>query len=309
MSFASPYVLLLLIVPAALGVRVWRHQGATVPLPYDHGRAGNGRAGDGRGWRRLLNVAETLPPLLLALAVILAAGPQRYGEPKQKRSLTNIEFCLDVSGSMTIPCGDGTRYDAALAAADDFLGYRKGDAFGLTFFGNSVLHWVPLTTDVSAIRCAPPFMRPENLPAWFGGTEIGKALRAAKRTLEARESGDRMVILITDGMSADLGGGADQEIARELKEAGIAVFAVLIGEQGVPDEISVITSLTGGEAFTADDPGALQGVFQRIDQMKQAKLQSTLGDTLDDFRPWCLGGVGLLVLQSLAAWWLRFTPW
>ena len=63
-------------------------------------------------------------------------------------------------------------------AINEFLDYREGDAFGLTFFGNNVLHWVPLTTDASAVSCAPPFMRPEVAPPWFGGTEIGKALLA-----------------------------------------------------------------------------------------------------------------------------------
>ena len=51
-----------------------------------------------------------------------------------------------------------------MKAIDEFLKIRKGDAFGLTFFGNNVLHWVPLTSDPSAIRCAPPFMKPENVP-------------------------------------------------------------------------------------------------------------------------------------------------
>ena len=304
MNFAHPYALLLFAFPFALGVWVWRRESSRVVLPFDHGVAGTGW-----GWRWLVNFAATLPAVLLASAVILLAGPQRYGEPKQKRSLTNIEFCLDVSGSMTAPFGDGDRYDAALVAADEFLSYRKGDAFGLTFFGSSVLHWVPLTSDISAFRCAPPFMRPQQIPYWFGGTEIGKALRACRKVLETRESGDRMIILLTDGQSADLGSGSDVELARELKAAGITVFAILISEQGVPDEISTITSLTDGEAYTADDPNALQAVFRRIDEMKQAKLESTMGDTLDDFRPWCLMGMFALALQSLAAWGLRYTPW
>ncbi|MGC3971761.1 MAG: vWA domain-containing protein [Pirellulales bacterium] len=305
MIFAHPFVLLGLVVPAALAVWTWRRQAGRIVLPYDHRSA----AGSGRGWKFFIDVASTFPAVLLAVAVVLVAGPQRYGEPQQKRLLTNIEFCLDVSGSMTAPLGDGSRYDAALAAADEFLGYRKGDAFGLTFFGSSVLHWVPLTTDVSAFRCAPPFMRPEQLPHWFGGTEIGKALRSCRRMLEAREEGDRMIVLITDGMSADLGGGADAELARELQKANIAVFAVIIGEQGVPDEVTTIASLTGGAAFTADDPAALRTIFQRIDSMKQAKLESSIGDTLDDFHPWCAAGLVTLLLQTLAAWGLRYTPW
>ena len=122
------------------------------------------------------------------MVVLILAGPQKWDEPRSKRVLTNIEFCVDVSGSMTASFGEGTRYDASMRAINDFLDYRTGDAFGLTFFGNSVLHWVPLTTDVSAFRCAPPFMKPGRLPSWFGGTEIGKALLACRRILIERDA-------------------------------------------------------------------------------------------------------------------------
>ncbi|HEX3869645.1 MAG TPA: vWA domain-containing protein [Pirellulales bacterium] len=304
MSFEHPHVLWSLFVPLALALWTWRRESGRLVLPFDHGHPGSGW-----GWRWLINAASTLPPLLLCLAIVLAAGPQCYGEPQQKRSLTNIEFCLDVSRSMTAPLGDGSRYDAALQAAEEFLKYRQGDAFGLTFFGSSVLHWVPLTSEASAFRCAPPFMRPEQLPLWFGGTEIGKALRACRKVLEEREEGDRMIVLITDGMSADLAGGNDEQIARELKAANIAVFAIIIGQAGVSGDMATITSLTGGEAYTADDPAALDTVFHHIDVMKQARLEKTLGDTIDDFRPWCLASLIGLVLHSLASWGLRYTPW
>ena len=178
MSFAYPYLLGLLIIPAALVLWIWRYEGHQVVLPFDHAHRYPGR------WVRLpLKAAESLIPLVLAVAVVLLSGPQRLGEPKDKRILTNIEFCVDVSGSMTAEFGEGTRYDASMAAINQFLDYRKGDAFGLTFFGNNYLHWVPLTSDVSAIRCSPPFMRPEVAPPWFGGTEIAKAAhRLPRRT-------------------------------------------------------------------------------------------------------------------------------
>src|SRR5262249_37083343 len=154
----------------------------------------------------LLGLFESAPALLQVVAILLIAGPQRYGEPQTKRALTNIELCVDISYSMTTPFGDGSRYDTAMKAVDEFCTYRKGDAFGLTFFGNSVMHWCPLTADVSAIRCATPFMRPENVPPWFNGTEIGRALRACKQVLAPRQEGDRMIILVTDGESDDLFG-------------------------------------------------------------------------------------------------------
>jgi Ca-activated chloride channel family protein len=304
MTFQHPLVLLLLLIPAALLVWVWLRPGQQIVLPFDYGRPGRGW-----GWRVLLEIAESLPALLLAVAIILLAGPHRYGEPQAKRKLTNIQLCLDISGSMTIPFGDGSRYDAAMQAVEDFLTYRQGDAVGLTFFGNSVLHWCPLTSDTSAVRCAPPFMRPEKVPIWFGGTEIAKALRACRSVLVERPEGDRMIVLVTDGLSADLWGGNADQIAKEMKDSGITVFAIIIGMSSIQDEIVAITNTTGGEAFIAGDPEAMKVVFHRIDQMKQAPLEKTLADTLDWFPPFCAAGLGLLGLAGLTAFGLRYTPW
>jgi Ca-activated chloride channel homolog len=304
MTFQYRYVLLFLVVPAALLVWVWLRPGQQVVLPFDHGRPGRGW-----GWRILLELVESLPALLLAIAIFLLAGPQRYGEPQTKRKLTNIQLCLDISSSMTIPFGEGSRYDAAMQSVEDFLGYRQGDAIGLTFFGNSVLHWCPLTSDSSAVRCAPPFMRPEHVPMWFGGTEIGRALRACKSVLVERQEGDRMIVLVTDGQSADLFGGSAEEIAKEMKDNGITVFAIIIGLNSIQDEIVTITNTTGGEAFLAGDPEAMKSVFHRIDQMKQAPLEKKIADTLDWFPPFCAMGLGLLGLAGLTAFGLRYTPW
>jgi Ca-activated chloride channel family protein len=303
MNFLHPWVLLLLAAPLALFVWIWRRAGRRVVLPFDHGRPGSGW-----GWRLVLNAAESVPALVLAVAVVLLAGPQRFGEPQMKRKLTNIQLCLDISYSMVTEFGDGSRYDTAMKSVEEFLSYRTGDALGLTFFGNSVLHWCPLTSDVSAIRCSPPFMRPENVPEWFNGTEIGRALRACKQVLAERSEGDRMIVLLTDGESFDLFGNAET-IAREMKDSGITVFAIIIGMDRIQDEIITITHNSGGEAFLAGDPEALKAVFRRIDQMKQAPMEKKIADTLDDFQPFCVVGLALLALASLAAFGVRYTPW
>src|SRR5262249_544613 len=133
-TFAYPMVLLLLAVPVLLLAFVWARRWLLptrrVVLPLDRAV---GRSG--WWWWPFITLAGPLPPLLLAVVVLILAGPQRTGSPQQKRSLTNIEFCVDVSGSMMSTYGEGTRYDAAMKAVDQFLDYRKGDAFGLTFFG------------------------------------------------------------------------------------------------------------------------------------------------------------------------------
>jgi Ca-activated chloride channel family protein len=302
--FATPWLLLLLVVPAGLLIWTWRREGRRLVLPFDHGQQHSGRR-----WRALITCAESLPALVLAVVVVILAGPQKLAEPKSKRKLTNIELLVDVSGSMTAPFGDGTRYDTSMQAIDEFLNYRKGDAVGLTFFGHSVLHWVPLTSDMSAIRCAPPFMRPEVAPPWMGGTEIGKALRACKKILAERQEGDRMIVLVSDGDSFDLFGDNDLAIAKELKEANIAVYAIHISNEEIPGPIANITGITGGEVFNPGDPEALKAVFQRIDAMQQTPLEKTIAETQDNFFPWCVAGLSLLGLATFALFGVRYTPW
>ena len=301
MSFSTPWLLLLLVIPTALIVWIWMRKGRHVVLPLDH----SGHAGS-RWLGGLVNLASCLPALTLAVVIVVLAGPLQLSEPKTKRRLTNIEFCVDISGSMTAPFGDGSRYDASMQAIDDFLDYREGDAFGLTFFGTNVLHWVPLTSDTSAVRCSPPFMRPENVPPWFGGTMIAKALRACQKVLVERKEGDRMIVLISDGSSADT---LDDELARELRQNNIVVFAIHIGGGDAPDEVVNITSLTGGEVFVSGDVEGLKGIFKRIDEMKQTKLEKTSAETMDDHWPWCIVGLSLLGVSLLASFGLRYTPW
>lgn len=304
MSFTHPALLFLLILPVLLVRWVWRRSDRRIVLPFDHSVASHGT-----GWRIAIDLAETIPALLLAVAIVLLAGPQQLSQPKTERVLTNIELCVDISGSMTAEFGAGSRYDASMSAIDEFLDFRKEDAFGLTFFGNNVLHWVPLTSDVSAIRCATPFMRPENAPPGFGGTEIGKALKACQSLLTERTEGDRMIILVTDGFSFDLTGGNDEVVAKSLKADGIAVYSILVGGMQAPGEIINISQITGGEVFEAGDPAALAAVFAQIDKMQKTRLKRSLAETMDNFLPYTIAGLALLGLGTLSLFGLRYTPW
>ena len=304
LPFSRPLLLLLLALPVWLLIRVWRSRQGTLTVPFDFSGARNSRL-----IAAAVGVAESLPPLILAVVILILAGPQRLGAPRSRMELTNIEFCVDISGSMTSPMGEGTRYDAAMEAINNFVDFREGDAFGLTFFGNSVLHWVPLTSDVSAIKCATPFMRPERRIRGFGGTEIGKALLACRRVLAEREEGDRMIVLVSDGRSSDLAGNRSLEIAQELKESGVVVHAIHIADSGIPPEIVNLCVSTGGEVFGANDPQALEAVFQRIDEMQQARVIHLAPDRFDNFRPYCMAGLGLLSLATICLFGVRFTPW
>lgn len=304
MTFAHPWLLVLLVLPIALAVFLCRRGGRKVPLPFDHQPLRRARM---MGF--LLRSADLLPVAILALVINLLAGPRRFEQPRSEREMTNIQFCLDVSGSMVAAFGSGTRYDAAMESVNEFISYRKGDAFGLTIFGSAVLNWVPLTSDVSAFRCAPPFLRPEVLPPWFGGTSIGMALRSAEKVLISSDEGDRMILLISDGESFDLGNGNDIAIAQSLKANGIIVYAVHIADGAPPDSVSLIASITGGEIFAAGDPAAMTAIFSRIDEMQKAPLKRVVPDPVDYFQPFALAGLSLGGMYLLTLFGLRHTPW
>lgn len=305
MTFAYPWVLATLIVPVLLLVREWKGRGQRVVLPFDHARRRGGR------WISFfLRAAQSAAPLLLAAALLILAGPRELTEPKSKRVITNIEFCLDVSGSMTAQFGDGTRSDAAIQAINEFLTYRKGDAFGLTIFGSSVLKWIPLTSDPSAFKCSPPFLRPEKLPSWFGGgTMIGLGLNSCLKTLAAREEGDRMIILVSDGWSFDLYDGNDEAIAKKLRENRVVVYTIHTDTSAPPDQLHTIANITGGHVFAAGDPEALRLVMKRIDQMQQTKIEKTLPETQDYHGPFAIAGLSALGLALVSLFGLRSAPW
>jgi Ca-activated chloride channel family protein len=304
MAFAHPWVLLLLGLPIALCVWEWTRLGHRLVLPFDHGEQRRGRY-----LGRFVDCANLLPYFLLAVALLFMAGPQRQVIPETERVLNNILFCLDVSGSMTSPFGDAKRSDAAIKAINQFTTYRKGDAFGLTIFGNEVLHWVPITKDLSAIRLAAPFLRPEKLPPYLGGTQIAKALTECQKVLIKQKEGDRMIIIVSDGESPDLLGGRAAELGAALRENRIVVYYIHVADGAPQEEMGSIANTTGGASFAANDPNALHEVFRRIDSMQPTRLKPSEPENVDYFKPFALSGLALLGLGLAAMFGIRYTPW
>lgn len=306
MTFGNWFALLLLFIPAMILVWVWRRQAGRIALPQDHGRQRSGWY-----WAGLLNWFDSLPALLLAAAICVLAQPRILGIPKEVRKLTNIVFCLDLSGSMTAQFGSGNRYEAAMEAINRFVAERPGDAYGLTVFGSLANEWIPLTTDASAFRCATPLLNPSQPlpPGYGGGTMIGLALRKCREVLTQHATGDRMIVLVSDGESADLGGGQEETIGRELASDNITMFGIHIGEGPCPPEVGTIATLSGGETFAADDLQGLVHCFRRIDAMKPVEMERTFAELVDWFQPFCWFGLTCAGLCLVALFGIRYTPW
>ena len=314
MTFSEWRILLLLFVPATLLAWIWLRDrlptmgfgsDRRIALPQDFGVSRSGRFSD-----FVIRCFLSAMPLMMATAIVLWAGPRRLGVPQAERELTNIEFCLDLSGSMNGKFGAGTRYDAAMEAINGFVDKRPGDAFGLTVFGDNAEHWIPLTTDPSAFRCAVPFLNPRKLPPGYGGgTMIGLGLKKCQDVLVTREKGDRMIILVSDGMSFDLGNGKEEVIGKSLAEDNIVVYSIHIGSGITPTEVSAVTNLSGGKSFSPQDIQSLESVFARIDKMEVAELKQTYAEVLDWFGPFTIAGVSFSAMTMVSLLLFRYTPW
>ncbi|MFO0826810.1 MAG: vWA domain-containing protein [Phycisphaerales bacterium] len=303
MTFTHPLALLLLAIPALL---LWSvpYRGWGLVMPFDR---------EAHDRRRLLTwilgAFDCLPALLLAATIFLLAGPQMLKQPKNARQLSNIQFCLDVSGSM----GMEDRYENAKKAIAQFVDTRSGDAFGLTLFGSQQIRWTPLTTDLAALKNSLPFANPARQPLHMAGTRIAAALRFCRdNMMNEAEQGDRLVILVSDGQSSDLGNGSgteESDLIEELRSAKITLYHIHVASEPIPDEIVQIAQGTGGEAFQATDLPSLQRVFRHIDRMRPAKFNPVGTVPMDHFAPFAIIAIACLALHLVGLAGMRYTPW
>ena len=306
MIFARPWLLLLLAIPVLLIAWEVLRSGSRTAMPFDHGTHRRRRV-----LPRLLRAAGFLPPMVLAAVLLLLAGPQRMAQPERRRQVTNIQLLLDVSGSMGWPMasGGGTRYETAMEAISRFTSQRKGDSCGLTIFGGETIHWTPLTKDLDAISRATPFLDPSRMPIHMRSTMIAKALRSCTSLLSDQEEGDKLIILVSDGQSADFRGGTAATVGIELFDAGIILYAIHIGDGAAPGELYEAVQPTGGRVFAAHDSAGLQEIFDHIDRMQPAQLKPAAPEPVDYFQPFAWVGLACLCLHQLFLFKLRVTPW
>jgi Ca-activated chloride channel homolog len=301
MTFVHSWVLILLAIPVLLALWLGQRRAWGLALPFDyqsHRRRGVLRV--------LLTGFDMVPAVLLALVIVILARPQVLRVPEQERILTNIQLCMDVSGSMTTD----NRYEMAKTAIEEFLKAREGDAVGFTIFGTQQIRWTPLTKDLDTIRRALPFADPRFQPPHMGGTMIGAALRFCRDNMVAEAGeGDRLIILVSDGMSFDLNAGNASEVGDELNDAGITLYHVHVGTEQVPYEVTEIANMTGGEAFVATDKTGLERVFRHIDLMQPARFKPATAIPMDWFPPFALAGLGVLGLHMIGLLGMRYTPW
>ena len=319
-GFAWPWMWLALPLPllAAWLLPARPSTSAALRVPYGTRLLGIATAGGrSRGLR-----GAALAWLAWALLCAAAARPQQLGEavvpPQTGRDLM---LAVDLSGSMSEPDMElggriVDRLTAAKAVLADFLDRRAGDRVGLIVFGQRAYALTPLTRDLDTVRDQ---MRDSVAGLAGRETAIGDALGLAVKRLRDQPEGQRVVILLTDGVNtagileplkaAELArqeGVRIHTIAFGGAGAGISVFGLTLPISGSSDEIDEATlqkiaQETGGRAFRARDAVELADIYAELDRIEPVEQPGKPVRPRLERYPWPLAGSLLLALLALLA--------
>ena len=269
-------------------------------------------------WRRALAL------LAWVLLVVAAARPQWLGEPEDvPRSGRDLLLAVDTSGSMSIQdmqlgARIADRFSTVQVIASDFIERRHGDRVGLILFGSRAYLLTPLTFDLKTVAR----QLDESVIGLAGReTAIGDAIGLAVKRLLDRPENQRVVVLLTDGVSN--AGELDPRKAIDLAVANkLRVYTVGIGAESVsvgglfgsrrvnPSaelDIAMMTEMaerTGGKFYRARDTAELAGIYRDIDRLEP------VADNTETLRPvaelYALPLAAALLVGALALllpWW------
>lgn len=305
-QFAWPWALWLCALPLLL--LLWPavpQQGAALRVPWLPAMpAGSGRW-QRNGWSR---GCLYLAWLLLCVAL---ARPQQLGPPQQPpMQARQMMLALDLSGSMSeadmrLGGRPAERIMVARAVLDDFLSRRAGDQVGLVVFGQQAYVMTPITRDLDSVRA-------QLADAMVGlagqETAIGDAVTLAVKRLREQKAGERVLILLTDGVNT--AGVIDPLKAAELAARdrvrihtiafggdGQRIFGIRLPASSNLDEDSLreLAKLTGGQFFRARNSDELAGIYARIDALEPVEVAAAVQRLrLERYAPWL--GMALLAL-------------
>ena len=290
MSFLRPWIFWLL--PLYLGLEAllyYRIRSHSLSLPTA------GFVGARETWRtRILRRMRLLPVLAGALILASLSGPQQV-ETRQETLPSGIDIlvALDVSGSMAAEDFQPlNRLEVAKDVLRDFIRGRPSDRIGLTVFAGKSITRCPLTLEHEPLIRTVETLRMGDLPE---GTAIGSAIMSGFNRLTqqaASSTGDRILLLITDGRS-NAGEIHPRDALALAVQQKIKIYTIGVGSYGkVPFPVAMpdgkksyryetvdidetllreIADRSGGKYFRATDPKSLQFLFEQINQLEASE--------------------------------------
>ena len=234
--------------------------------------------------------------LVWTLLTLALMRPQHVGEPIEiVRDGRNIMLVLDISESMEakdmrILGQPASRLESAKDVLAEFIDKRHGDRLGLIVFGSESFLHSPLSFDYPTI-----IQLLTDAQIGFAGpkTAIGDAIGLSVKKLLEQTSGDKTLVLLTDGQN-NAGTLTPMKAAQIAKEHGIKIYVVGLGSSRMvvdgffgptavnpsisldeaEPELKEIASLTKGKYFRAKDFNSLSSIYEEIDRLEPVKAEA-----------------------------------
>lgn len=314
LHFESPWMLLLLILPALALVVVFRRR-SRASLRFSSTLLVREAGASLR--QRLLGLPVVLRVVVMLLLALALARPQIGTEKVRDVSRgIAIEMVIDRSSSMSAELHyrgrRHTRLDIAKQIFEEFvkgdganLSGRPADLIGMITFARYADTICPLTLAHDALSAFLPTVKLVDQES-EDGTAIGDAvalaaarLQTAEETL-ARQIGEKneyeikskVIILLTDGENN--AGERTVEEAADIADAwGIKIYAIGVGGSGsstirtplgnfsVPfgrgvdeEALKTLAETTGGVYRAAADAETLRSVYEEIDELEKSEIES-----------------------------------
>src|SRR5437588_4823235 len=166
-----------------------------------------------------------LQSLGLGLAIVSLAQPRwGYTFEDVKRTGLDLLIAVDTSRSMLSNDVQPNRLERVKLAAHDLITELQGDRVGLIAFAGRAFLQAPLTIDYDAALESINDLDTKTIPE--GGTNISDAVTLAIQTFGKTATGNRALIIFTDG--EELSGNAVKE-AKTAADAGVRIFTIGVG--------------------------------------------------------------------------------
>jgi Ca-activated chloride channel homolog len=317
LHFASPWLLLLLIVPILLALMPLLARGRRQPatLQYSDLRLMALSPSLRQRGRFILPVLRFLALVLLIIAL---ARPQA-GSAREIITGEGIDIAivLDISGSMAALDFEPNRLGAAKKVINEFIEQRQYDRVGLVIFASEAFSQVPPTLDYKVVQR----ILDETQVSWDigldSGTAIGLGLANGANMLRDSKADSRVIVLLTDG--ANNSGQVDPLTAAQIAKAlDIRVYTIGAARPGpaalpFPDgrveyrdseideeTLRKIADITGGLYFRAEDGEGLKEIYDTINELERSQVEVKTFTRYRELATWLLlPGVLLLTLEIL----------
>jgi Ca-activated chloride channel homolog len=264
MSFGAPqWFLGLLLLPIFTALFIWAERRGTKRLQeFASARLLPQLAGTVNHFRRALRFGLLL--FGLALAIVSLAQP-RWGYTFQdvQRKGLDLFLAVDTSRSMLSNDVQPNRLERVKLATQDLINELQGDRVGLIAFAGRAFVQAPLTIDYGAVTESINDLDTKTIPE--GGTNISQAIARAVEIFGKSATGNRALIIFTDG--EELSGDAVKS-AKEAAEAGVRIFTVGVGTS--EGSLIPVTGDDGGTAFVKDSSGRV--VKSKLDEKRLREI-------------------------------------